>query len=265
MSVQTLYTAATGMEAMETKLDIIANNLANVNTTAFKKARGNFEDLFYRQEVLPGSEDQSGGITSTGTAIGLGSQVSSTQTDFEQGAFIDTNRPLDVAVVGKGFFQVTDVDGSTVYTRAGNFGVNRDGALVIGSAAVGRLVEPNIQIPEGTTDVSITAEGIVNVVVDGVASQAGTLQLATFINPEGLLKLGENLFAETEASGTAQVGDPGQNGSGLLRAGMLEASNVNPVRELIDLITTQRSFELNSQAIQVGDEVLQLAANLRRY
>ena len=143
--------------------------------------------------------------------------------------------------------------------------MNRDGSLVVGSAAVGRLVEPNIQVPEGTEAVSITAEGVVNVVVDGVASQAGTLQLATFINPEGLLKLGENLYAETEASGSPQVGDPGQNGTGILRSGMLEASNVNPVRELIDLITTQRSFELNSQAIQVGDEVLQLAANLRRY
>ncbi len=265
MSVQTLYTAATGMEAMETKLDVIANNLANVNTTAFKKARANFEDLFYQQSVLPGSEDQSGGITATGTAIGLGAQVSSTQTDFEQGAFIDTNGSLDVAIVGKGFFQVTDIDGSTVYTRAGNFSVNRDGTLVVGSAAVGRVLEPNIQIPEGASSPSITAEGVVNVVVDGVQSQVGTLQLANFINPEGLLKLGENLFAETEASGSPQVGDPGQNGTGTLQSGMLEASNVNPVRELIDLITTQRSFELNSQAIQVGDEVLQLAANLRRY
>ena len=267
MSVQTLYTAATGMEAMETKLDVIANNLANVNTTAFKKARANFEDLFYDQEVMPGTTDEAGGITATGTAIGLGTAVSSTQTDFRQGAFLDTGNSLDVAIVGNGFFQVQDVDGSTVYTRAGNFSINRDGALVVGSAAVGRLLLPNITIPDGAKDVSISAEGNVEyrLAGDTTAQNAGQLQLASFINPEGLLKLGENLYSETEASGTAQVTIPGQDGSGTLKSGMLEASNVNPVTELIDLITTQRSFELNSQAVQAGDQILQLVANLRRY
>lgn len=267
MSIQTLYTAATGMEAMETKLDVIANNLANVNTTAFKKARANFEDLFYDQQVLPGTTDESGGITATGTAVGLGTAVSSTQTDFRQGAFIDTGDSLDVAIVGKGFFQVQDVDGTTVYSRAGNFSVNRDGALVLGSASAGRLLLPNISIPEGALNVSISADGNIEYYLAGdtTAQNAGQLQLATFIDPEGLLKLGENLYAETEASGTAQVTIPGQDGSGTLKSGMLEASNVNPVTELIDLITTQRSFELNSQAVQAGDEVLQLVANLRRY
>jgi flagellar basal-body rod protein FlgG len=267
MSVQTLYTAATGMEAMETKLDVIAHNLANVNTTAFKRARANFEDLFYRQEVMPGSTDESGGITATGTAIGLGTAVSSTQTDFGQGAFLATQNPLDVAIVGKGFFQVQDVDGSTVFTRAGNFSINRDGALVMSSAAVGRLLLPNVTIPEGATDLSISADGNVEyrLAGDTTAQNAGQLQLAMFINPEGLLKLGENLYAETEASGAPQVTIPGQDGSGNLKAGMLEASKVNPVTELIDLITTQRSFELNSQAVKAGDEILQLAANLRRY
>lgn len=266
MSVQTLYTAATGMEAMETKLDVIANNLANVNTTAFKKARANFEDLFYDQEVMPGSTDAGGGITATGTAIGLGTAVSSTQTDFSQGAFVETGNQLDVAVVGKGFFQVEDTDGSTVYTRAGNFSVNRDGQLVMSSASVGRRVIPNITIPEGVTDISITSEGNVQYMLTGDAEpqNAGQLQLGMFANPEGLLKLGENLYQETEASGAAQVVIPGQDGSGTLKAGMLEASNVNPVTELIDLITTQRSFELNSQAVQAGDQVLQLVSNLRR-
>ncbi len=267
MSVQTLYTAATGMEAMETKLDVIANNLANVNTTAYKAARANFEDLFYRQEVMPGTTDESGGITATGTAIGLGTAVSSTQTDFRQGAFLDTGNPLDVAIVGAGFFQVQDVDGSTVYSRAGNFSINRDGALVVGSAAVGRLLQPNITIPDGAENISITSEGRVlyQLTGDTTAQDAGQLQLATFIDPEGLLKLGENLYSETEASGTAQVAIPGQDGTGILKSGMLEASNVNPVTELIDLITTQRSFELNSQAVQAGDQILQLVANLRRY
>lgn len=267
MSVQTLYTAATGMEAMETKLDVIANNLANVNTTGFKKARANFEDLFYRQEELPGAQDQQGGITATGTAIGLGTSVSSTQTDFRQGAFVDTGNALDVAIVGNGFFQVTDTDGQTVYTRAGNFSINRDGNLVVGSAAVGRLVEPNITVPQDAESIAISTDGVVQVTLPGqtTPSQLGQLELATFVNPEGLLKLGENLFSETEASGSAQSGIPGQTGIGVLRSGMLEASNVNPVNELIDLITTQRSFELNSQAVQAGDQILQLVSNLRRY
>jgi flagellar basal-body rod protein FlgG len=267
MSVQTLYTAATGMEAMETKLDVIANNLANVNTTGFKKGRANFEDLFYHHEVLPGAEDQSGGITATGTSIGLGTSVSSIQTDFRQGAFLDTGNSLDVAIVGNGFFQVQDTDGGTVYTRAGNFSINRDGALVLGSAAVGRLLQPAINIPEGARDVSISMDGEVQYMLagDNEPQIAGQLELATFINPEGLIKRGENLFAESGASGTPQATIPGEEGAGLLRAGMLEASNVNPVRELIDLITTQRSFELNSQAVQAGDQVLQLVANLRRY
>lgn len=267
MSVQTLYTAATGMEAMETKLDVIAHNLANVNTTAFKKGRANFEDLFYQQEVMPGATDQNGGLTATGTAVGLGTQVSSVQTDMRQGAFLDTGNPLDIAIVGRGFFQVVEPDGTIVYTRAGNFSKNANGDLVMGSAAVGRLLEPNISIPDEALSISISADGVVQVMEPGstTPTQIGQLELATFVNPEGMLKLGENLFAETQASGSAQTAVPGQNGTGLLRSGMLEASNVNPVTELIDLITTQRSFELNSQAIQAGDQVLQLVANLRRY
>ena len=267
MTVQALYTAATGMEAMETKLDVIANNLANVNTTAFKKACANFEDLFYDQEVLPGMTDEAGNLTATGTAIGLGTAISSTQTDFGQGGFIETSNPFDVAIVGDGFFQVQDVDGNTVYSRAGNFSVNADGALVLGSAGVGRLLQPNISIPSEAVSVTIADDGNVNYMTsdDTTVQNAGQLQVATFINPEGLLKLGENLYAETEASGAAQPTIPGQDGSGTLKSGFLEASNVNPVTELIDLITTQRAFELNSQAVQAGDEVLQLVANLRRY
>lgn len=266
MSVQTLYTAATGMDAMETKLDVVANNLANVNTTGFKKARANFEDLFYHQQVLPGTTDESGGTTATGTAVGLGVALSSTQTDFRQGAFVDTGNPLDAAIVGDGFFQVQDVDGSTVYTRAGNFSLNSEGELVVGSAAVGRRLLPNIAIPEDATGVSISSNGSVTYRSPGdtAVQEAGQLQVATFANPEGLLKLGENLYAETEASGAPQETIPGQDGTGTLNSKMLEASNVNPVKELIDLITTQRSFELNSQAVQAGDQILQSVANLRR-
>lgn len=266
MSVQTLYTAATGMEALETKLDVIANNLANVNTTAFKKGRANFEDLFYDQQVLPGAEDAAGGETATGTAVGLGTRVSSVQTDFQQGAFQVTNNPLDVAIEGDGFFQVLDADGSTLYTRAGNFSINADGNLVLGSASMGRLVDPNIQIPDDALSILIQPDGRVLVTQPGQTQpqQVGQFQIATFINPEGLLKRGENLFQETEASGAATTGNPGDTGLGVLRQNILEASNVQPVQELIDLITTQRSFELNSQAVQAGDEILQLVANLRR-
>jgi flagellar basal-body rod protein FlgG len=267
MSVQTLYTAATGMRSLETKLDVIANNLANVNTTAFKSGRANFEDLFYRHLKLPGTQDQLGNFTPTGISVGLGSRVQSIQTDFGQGAFSQTNNPLDIAIEGRGFFQVIDTNGQPVYTRAGNFSINANNQLVIGSANTGRVLEPAITIPQDATGITISAEGVVAVQTAGSPQYqpAGDIQLATFINPEGLLKLGENLYQETQASGQVQLQTPGQQGAGLIRQGTLELSNVEPVRELIDLITTQRAFELNSQAVQAGDQILQLIANLRRF
>ncbi len=267
MSVQTLYTAATGMEAMQTKLDVIANNLANVNTTAFKKGRANTEDLFYRHYKFPGAQDPQQNYTATGTSVGLGTRVQSVQTKFAQGAFQNTDAPLDVAIEGHGFFQVQDpYTGQNVYTRAGNFSINANSQLVIGSAQTGRLVVPNITFPVDTTAISITTDGRVLVQQPGQnqLSQQGQLELAVFPNEEGLLKLGENLFQITDASGQAIPSTPGQQGVGILRQGSLEASNVEPVAELIDLITTQRSFELNSQAIQAGDQILQLISNLRR-
>ena len=267
MSVQTLYTAATGMESLQTKLDVIANNLANVNTVGFKKGRANFEDLFYRHEQLPGAEDAGGQLTPTGISVGLGSRVSSIQTNFVQGAFQQTGNSLDIAIEGRGFFQAIDPSGETVYTRAGNFSINANGQLVIGSANTGRVIEPAVTIPPDATGISISSEGIVSVQQPGTATlqQVGQMQLAQFINPEGLLKLGENLYAETAASGTATVGNTGDPGLGVIRQNTLEASNVEPVQELIDLITTQRAFELNSQAVQAGDQILQLISNLRRF
>lgn len=217
--------------------------------------------------MLPGAQDSDGNYTATGTSVGLGSRVSSIQTELRQGAFKQTNRNLDVAIEGAGYFQVTDPStGEIQYTRAGNFNVNADGALVLGSAATGRLVEPQISIPTDTTDIVISAQGNVSVRQPGSQqlSNVGQIDLATFINPEGLLRLGENLYAETDASGAPTTTPPGEQGVGVLRQGSLEASNVEPVSELIDLITTQRAFELNSQAVQVGDEMMQLVANLRR-
>ncbi|MHB1036260.1 MAG: flagellar basal-body rod protein FlgG [Pirellulales bacterium] len=267
MSVQTLYTAATGMNALETKLDVIANNLANVNTVAFKSDRANFEDLFYRHEKLPGAQDTAGNYTPTGIAIGLGSTVSSVQTNFVQGAFQQTGNELDIAIEGPGFFQVNDPStGEILYTRAGNFSKNANGDIVMGSANTGRLLQPQITIPPDATGIVISAEGMVSVRQAGTPqlSQIGQIELAQFINPQGLLKLGENLYSETDSSGAATLGNPGQTGLGQLRQNALEASNVEPVNELIDLITTQRAFELNSQAVQAGDQILQLVSNLRR-
>jgi flagellar basal-body rod protein FlgG len=268
MSIPTLYTAATGMDALQLKLDTIANNLANVNTTAFKADRANFEDLFYRTYKLPGSQDALGQLTPTGVQVGLGVRVQSTQTDFRQGAFEQTGNPLDVAIVGDGFFQVTDPStGLILYTRAGNFAKNANGDLVIGSAQVGRLLTPPINIPQDATGISISPDGSVMITQAGsnTATLLGNIQLAKFINPQGLLKLGENLYQETISSGTPIQGNPGQLGLGTLQQNALERSNVEPVQELVSLITTQRAFELNAQAVQAGDQVLQLIANLRRF
>ncbi len=268
MTIQTLYTAATGMKSLETKLDTVANNLANVNTTAFKRDRANFEDLIYLQRKLPGTRDANGNLTPTGIHVGLGSRVSSVQSEFRQGALDTTNNPLDIAIEGDGFFQVLDPATSEIlYTRAGNFDRNAVGQIVTGSAGIGRLLQPNVTIPQNATNVAISPEGIVSVQQAGSQNlqQLGTIQLVRFINPDGLLKIGENLYRQTDASGQALIGNPGQNGIGVLRQGTLELSNVEPVRELIDLITTQRAFELNSQAVQAGDQVLQLLSNLRRF
>lgn len=268
MTVQALYSAATGMSAMETKLDVIANNLANIETTGFKRGRANFEDLFYRHEMLPGAEDTAGQYTPTGISVGMGTRVSSIQTNFDQGAFQQTSGELDVAIEGEGFFQVNDPSsGQILYTRAGNFSQNANGDVVMGSANIGRLLEPAITIPEDANGVVISAEGIVSVRQPGSPNltQVGQLELAYFINPEGLLKLGENLYSETDASGTASLGNPGQNGLGMVRQNALEASNTEPVTELIDLIKTQRAFELNSQAVKAGDEIMQQIVNLKRY
>lgn len=267
MSFQSLYTAATGMQAMETKLDVIANNLANNNTTAFKRDRANFEDLLYRQYRLPGSQDSDGNITSTGVDVGLGVRVSSTQADFDQGSFQNTGNQLDIAIDGKGFFEVTGQGGERLYTRAGNLGINANGQLVIGSATLGYLLNPPVTIPQEATSVVIAPSGEVSYsqANQDTYTQAGTITLATFVNPDGLLKMGDNLFAATPASGPVNSGQtPGQQGVGNVQQGFLEASNVEPTTELIELINTQRSFELNSQMIRAGDEILQLIANLRR-
>ena len=253
---------------MEKKLNTISNNLANIETTAYKKQRCNFEDLFYDNLRYPGSQDINGEFAATGIAIGVGTRVTSIQSDFTMGSITETGRPLDVAITGTGFFQCVDPFTAEIfYTRAGNFSVGPDGVLKLGSSHTGRPVEPPIEIPAGAEHIQIDDSGMVWVSQDGDVAAlqfVGQLELATFINPEGLLRVGENLYRETEASGVATVNNPGMNGTGSLRALHLEMSNVAPVIELIDMITSQRAYELNSKSTQTGDQILQAVISIKR-
>ncbi|MCA9069204.1 MAG: flagellar basal-body rod protein FlgG [Planctomycetaceae bacterium] len=266
MSLQALHTAATGMEAYQFKLDNTANNLANAGTTAFKRQRVNFEDLFYQHYKLPGAQDAQGNLTPTGVALGLGTRVQSTAVEHTQGSLIETNQQFDVAIEGDGFFQVQDGN-ETLYTRAGNFTINDQGQLVLQSANKGRLTNPPISIPNTYDRIQITSDGNVNAFIgdQDTPTNLGTITTARFINPQGLIQRGENLYAVSAASGDPSLGTPGEDGRGMLIQGFLEASNVEPVRELVDLIKTQRNFELNSQVLQAADQTLQLVANLRRF
>lgn len=264
MSLRAMYSAASGMQAHQFNLDTIANNLANASTTSFKRSRANFEDLFYEQMKLPGAQSPSG-PTGLGTSVGLGTRIQSTSLDFSNGSLTDTNNDLDLAIIGEGFFQVQDGQG-LAYMRAGNFTRNADGTIVVGSADSGRILQPALQIPADATNVTITADGRVTIQnAQNQVQEIGQLSLFRFPNSQGLMQRGENLFVETTASGTAIQGVPGTLGYGQLRQRALEASNVEPVRELVDLIRTQRNFELNGQTIQAADQMLQLISNLRRF
>lgn len=261
-----LNSAASGMGTQAFRLDVLANNLANAGTTGFKRSRASSEDLFYQYYKIPGQADNLSNPTPIGQAVGLGTRVQGTQIDMRQGSLLDTGQQYDVAILGEGFFVLND-GGNFFYTRAGNFSVNANGQLVSASADKGRLVEPSITIPNDATAVSIGTDGAISVLQAGSTqlNQVGQLQLAKFQNPGGLIQLGENLYSASPASGQVQISNPGVDGLGSLRQNFLEASNTEPVRELVDLITTQRNFELNSQVIQAADQALQLVANLRRF
>lgn len=266
MSLQALYASATGMEAYQFKLDNIANNLANAGTTAFKRQRVNFEDLYYQHYKLPGAQDVQGQLTPTGVALGLGTRVQSTAVEHTQGSLIETKQQFDIAIEGEGFFQIQDTN-ETLYTRAGNFTINDQGQIVLQSANRGRLLTPPITVPNTFDRIQITSDGTVNAFIGGqdTPTNLGNINTVRFINPQGLIQRGENLYAASAASGQASPGTPSIDGRGALIQGFLEASNVEPVRELVDLIKTQRNFELNSQVVQAADQTLQLVANLRRY
>lgn len=269
MAILALHSAATGMTALSTKLDVTAHNLANVNTDGYKASRVNFQDLLYVEKAQAGVENANGDQRPIGTNVGLGVRVSGTQLDFRQGPVLATDRELDVMIEGRGFFQITvgadEAPNGIAYTRAGNFTLNEDGELVL-ATDTGRRLEPNITIPDDATGVAISVDGRVSVLQPGQTqpSEVGQLQLADFANPAGLKQIGENLFVETAATGPALTGEPAQQQFGGLRQGMLEGSNVDPTLELINLIRTQRAFEMNSQSIRTADEVLQQVAQLRR-
>jgi flagellar basal-body rod protein FlgG len=267
MATLALHSASTGLNALSTELDVIANNLANVNTTAFKSQRVNFEDLIYQHKKQPGVENANGDRSTAGLQVGLGTQISNTQYDFELGSANPTGRELDLYIEGDGFFEVeilSEQGGGVGFTRAGNFFTNRDGELVLGNSQGPRVV-PGITIDPDAESISIAADGTVNVTnSDGSISNAGQLQLNTFVNREGIKSIGGNIYVATEASGPAIPGIPGEGALGTLLQGHLESSNVDPVGELVDLIKTQRAFEMNSQTIQAADEVLQVVGNLRR-
>ncbi|MFH5803780.1 flagellar basal-body rod protein FlgG [Alienimonas sp. DA493] len=266
MSLRALQSAGTGMHAFEFELDVVANNLANAGTTGFKRERANFEDLFYEQMRLPGAPDANGNPVPLGVEVGLGTRVASTQRTFTQGNMVETAGELDVAIGGDGFFVVED-ENETLYTRDGAFTRNADGELVLASADKGRRLVPGITLPPDTVEVSISPDGVVSVLQQGQeqAQQVGQLQLARFVNPQGLIHRGENLYSATDASGQALEGNPGEEGRGVLRQSYLEQSNVEPVRELVGLIKTQRNFELNTQVVQAADSMLEQIANLRRF
>jgi flagellar basal-body rod protein FlgG len=261
--IPALYSASSGMQAQQLNLDTIANNLANVNTTGFKKTRVDFQDLLYQTFRAPGLQGTSGTVIPTGIQVGLGARPIATQRIFSQGDFQQTDNPLDIVIEGDGFFQVQRADGTTAYTRAGAFKKDGTGRLVTSDGAV---LTPNIVIPADAKNITIGSDGVVSVALSNGAttSTLGTVQLAQFVNPGGLLSVGRNLFVPTAASGDAVTGAPGQNGFGTLTQGFLELANVKVVDEMVAMITSQRAYEANSKAIQTADEMLSISNALRR-
>ena len=261
--ISALWTASTGMKGQQTNIDVISNNLANVNSSGFKKSRVDFEDLMYQTLNQPGSPDTQGSQIPVGIEKGHGTKVSSTQKIFTIGDLQNTDNPLDIVIEGDGFLQVARPDGSIAYTRDGALKQDSQGRVV---TSEGYPVLPNISIPQDTTDITITSDGTVNVKLAGRddSQQIGQLELARFSNPGGLNSAGRNLFEETVASGPAMIGTPGSEGFGTIAQGFLEKSNVEVVEEMVNMIGAQRAYEVNSKTIQAADEMLATANQLRR-
>ena len=259
--MRSLWISKTGMEAQQTQLDTISHNLANASTNGYKKSHAVFEDLMYQNLRQAGANSTDQSTLPTGLQLGLGTRAVATSRNFAQGNLQQSSNPLDVAVSGQGFFQVQMPDGTTGYTRDGSFQVSATGQLVTNN---GHTVQPGITIPANATSVTIGNDGTVSVLLPAQTAPqpVGKLQTASFINAAGLDPLGQNLYAETAASGTPNTGTPGQNGLGILQQGFVETSNVNVVEELVGMIQTQRAYELNSKAIKTSDEMLARLAQL---
>jgi flagellar basal-body rod protein FlgG len=259
--INSLWISKTGMEAQQMQLDVISHNLANVSTTGYKRANAVFEDLMYQNLRQVGSNTTDQSQLPTGLHLGLGVRTVATSRSFAQGTVQQTANPLDVAIQGAGFFQITMPDGTTQYTRDGSFQVDSQGRLVTAS---GLPVASGVTVPANAKNVTIANNGTVTATVPGNVSpqSIGTITLASFLNPAGLEPQGQNLFAESPASGQASTGAPGANGLGMISQGFLETSNVNVVQELISMIQTQRAYEMNSKAIQTSDQMLQKLGQL---
>ena len=261
--IRSLWTSATGMQAQELNIDVIANNLANVNTSGFKKSRAEFQDLLYESMRAAGAASSADTIIPTGIQLGHGTRPAAVQKMFIQGDFQNSGNELDWAIEGNGFFQIELPNGETAYTRSGEFKLDADGRIV---NVDGFPLVPQLSIPTNTISITVGMDGTVSVIQadDSIPSEIGTLQLARFANASGLRSLGRNLFAPTEASGDEMVGTPGEDGLGTIAQGFLEMSNVSVVDEMVNMITAQRAYETNSKVIQTSDDMLQMANNLKR-
>ncbi len=259
---RSLWTAATGMNVQQRNMENIANNLANVNTTGFKRGRAEFQDLMYQTLIAPGTSSSTSTRVPSGIQVGLGARTAAVRRLFQQGQFKGTDNPFDVVISGKGFFQINRPDGQTVYTRDGTFSLNENGTIV---NSQGFELDPPLTIPPEATAVTIAADGTVSAKLsDGSTSEIGNILLADFINPAGLGSIGNNLYEASPSSGDPIIGTPGQDGVGELLQGHLELSNVSIVSELVDMISAQRAYELNSRSIRSADEMLRSLSQLVR-
>jgi flagellar basal-body rod protein FlgG len=261
--IRALWTAASGMQAQQLNIDVVANNLANASTAGFKKSRADFQDLMYQTVKTTGAPATNATTTPTGIQVGLGVKPAAVTKIFSAGNITQTGNQLDLAIQGDGFFQVQQSDGSTAYTRAGTFKKDGQGRLVTSD---GSPILPEILIPNNATSINVGSDGTVSVQQAGqtASTTIGTLQLASFPNPSGLNSTGKSLFLPTDSSGAATTGTAGQNGLGTLEQGYVEMSNVSIMEEMVSMIVGQRAYEINSKAVQASDEMLQQAASLKR-
>lgn len=259
--IRALWTASTGMETQQLNMDVIANNLANVNSSGFKKSRADFQDILYQTAKLPGATSGTGSESPTGVQVGLGSKVAAVQKIFTTGDIHKTESELDVAIEGAGFFQVTQPTGDLAYTRSGALKKDSTGRL---TTSEGYVLSPEIVIPSNASSINIGSSGIVEVTLDGqnTPSQVGTIELARFSNPAGLKSIGRSLYTETPATGAPSTGIPGETGFGVLSQGFLEGSNVSIMEEMVNMIAGQRAYEVNSKVIKTADEMMQMTNNL---